>query len=40
VEEWQEVLPRAEVALIPNGGHLLLDEFPAAVEAMRRFLKA
>jgi len=40
VQEWQEVLPEAEVAMIPNGGHLLLDEFPAAVEAMRRFLKA
>jgi pimeloyl-ACP methyl ester carboxylesterase len=40
VQEWQEVLPRAEVAMIPDGGHLLFDEFPAAVEAMRRFLKA
>ena len=40
VQEWREVLPHAEVAMIANGGHLLLDEFPAAVEAMRRFLKA
>ena len=40
VQEWQEVLPEAEVAMIPNGGHLLLDEFPAAVEALRNFLKA
>ena len=40
VQEWQEVLPEAEVAMIPNGSHLLLDEFPAAVEALRRFLKA
>lgn len=38
--EWHEVLPNAELAVIPNGGHLLLDEFPAAVETMRRFLKA
>ena len=40
VQEWREVLPHAEVAMIANGGHLLLDEFPVAVEAMRRFLKA
>ena len=40
VQEWQEVLPEAEVAMIPNGSHLLLDEFPAAVEALRNFLKA
>ena len=40
VQEWQEVLPDAEVAMIPNGSHLLLDEFPAAVEALRNFLKA
>jgi len=39
VQEWQEVLPHAEVAMIPNGGHLLLDEFPAAVEALRAFLR-
>ncbi len=38
--EWHKVLPNAELAVIPNGGHLLFDEFPAAVEAMRRFLKA
>jgi pimeloyl-ACP methyl ester carboxylesterase len=38
--EWQEVLPNAELVVIPDGGHLLLDEFPAAVEALRRFLKA
>ena len=38
--EWHVVLPNAELAVIPNGGHLLLDEFPAAVETMRRFLKA
>ena len=39
VQEWQEVLPDAEVAMIPNGGHLLFDEFPEAVEALRDFLK-
>ena len=26
--------------MIPGGSHLLLDEFPAAVEALRTFLKA
>lgn len=39
-QDWQEVLPHAELAVIPNGSHLLLDEFPAAVEALRQFLKA
>jgi pimeloyl-ACP methyl ester carboxylesterase len=39
-EEWHEVLPHAELAVIPGGSHLLLDEFPAAVEALRAFLKA
>ena len=39
MQEWQEVLPDAEVAMIPNGGHLLFDEFPEAVEALRDFLK-
>jgi pimeloyl-ACP methyl ester carboxylesterase len=39
-QDWQEVLPHAELAVIPGGGHLLLDEFPAAVEALRRFLEA
>src|SRR5690606_7246142 len=36
--EWQEVLPRARLEVIPGGSHLLLDEFPEAVEALRRFL--
>ena len=40
VPEWEAVLPQAELEIIPGGSHLLLDEFPAAVEAMRRFLKA
>jgi len=39
-EDWHAVLLHAEVALIPNGSHLLFDEFPAAVEALRRFLEA
>jgi len=39
-QDWQEVLPHARLEAIPNGSHLLLDEFPAAVEALRRFLKA
>lgn len=37
--DWQEVLPHAELALIPNGSHLLFDEFPAAVEALQNFLE-
>jgi pimeloyl-ACP methyl ester carboxylesterase len=36
--DWQEVLPRARLEVIPGGSHLLLDEFPEAVEALRRFL--
>ena len=39
-QDWQQVLPHAELKVIPGGGHLLLDEFPAAVEALRTFLKA
>lgn len=39
-QDWQDLLPQAELAVIPGGSHLLLDEFPAAVEAMRAFLKA
>lgn len=38
-KDWQEVLPHAELALIPNGSHLLFDEFPAAVEALQNFLE-
>jgi pimeloyl-ACP methyl ester carboxylesterase len=38
--EWQEVQPPAELAVIPGGSHLLLDEFPVAVEALRAFLEA
>lgn len=39
VPEWEAVLPHAELEIIPGGSHLLLDEFPAAVEALRSFLK-
>jgi pimeloyl-ACP methyl ester carboxylesterase len=39
-QDWQEVLPDAELVVIPGGSHLLLDEFPVAVEALRTFLKA
>ena len=38
-KDWQEVLPHAELAIGPRGSHLLLDEVPAAVEALRNFLK-
>jgi len=37
--DWREVLPHAELAVVPNGSHLLLDEFPAAVEVLRTFLR-
>jgi len=37
--EWQQALPHAELEVIPGGSHLLLDEFPAAVEALARFLE-
>ena len=38
-QDWQEVLPHAQLEVIPGGSHLLLDEFPEAVEALRSFLK-
>jgi pimeloyl-ACP methyl ester carboxylesterase len=38
-QDWQEVLPHAELEVIPGGSHLLLDEFPAAVDVLRRFLR-
>lgn len=37
-DEWQKVLPHARLEIVPGGSHLLLDEFPEAVEALRRFL--
>ena len=36
--EWAALLPDVRVEIIPNGGHLLLDEFPAARRAAARFL--
>ena len=39
-EEWQKAVPQAELKVIPGGSHLLLDEFPEAVEALRDFLTA
>lgn len=38
--DWQDVLPDARLAIIPGGSHLLLDEFPAAVDALADFLTA
>lgn len=38
-QDWQNVLPHAELAVIPDGSHLLLDEFPAAVDVLRSFLR-
>ena len=35
-EDWQEVLPHAELAVIPGGSHLLLDEFPGRRWQFRR----
>jgi pimeloyl-ACP methyl ester carboxylesterase len=39
-QDWLEVLPQAELVVIANGSHLLPDEFPEAIDALRRFLKA
>jgi pimeloyl-ACP methyl ester carboxylesterase len=38
--DWQAILPHARLEVIERGSHLLLDEFPAAVEALRAFLEA
>ncbi len=38
-QDWQEVLPHADLEVIPGGSHLLLDEFPAAVDVLRSFLR-
>jgi pimeloyl-ACP methyl ester carboxylesterase len=38
IPDWQELLPAAEVAVIPRGGHLLLDEFAQARQAAKDFL--
>jgi len=36
--EWASLLPDARMEIVPGGGHLLLDEFPAARAAAARFL--
>lgn len=38
-QDWLEVLPHAELEVIPDGSHLLPDEFPEAVDVLRRFLR-
>ena len=38
IPAWQEVLPQAEVAVIPGGAHLLLDENLASRKAAKDFL--
>lgn len=39
VREWQGAIPHAELRVIPGGSHLLLDEFPEAVAALRGWLE-
>jgi pimeloyl-ACP methyl ester carboxylesterase len=39
-QDWLEVLPQARLEVIPDGSHLLPDEFPEAVDAIRNFLTA
>ena len=38
-QEWQDILPHAKLAVVPGGSHLLLDEFPEAVDVLRSFLR-
>jgi pimeloyl-ACP methyl ester carboxylesterase len=38
--EWSRLLPRAEVRLYDDAGHLLLDEAPAAVADIAEFMGA
>ncbi len=38
-QDWLEVLPDAELEVIPGGSHLLPDEFPEAVAVLRQFLR-
>jgi len=40
LEEWEQRLAHAAGVVIPGGGHLLLDEFPAARAAALEFLTA
>ncbi|MEO6041186.1 MAG: alpha/beta hydrolase [Croceibacterium sp.] len=39
-EDWQKAMPEARLEVIAGGSHLLLDEFPAAVAALRAFLES
>jgi pimeloyl-ACP methyl ester carboxylesterase len=36
---WAALLPNAELATFPDAGHLVLDESPAAVDAVARFCR-
>ena len=38
-QDWLEVLPHARLEVIPNGSHLLPDEFSEAVDVLRSFLR-
>jgi len=37
-EGWRQLIPKAEVKTFKGAGHLVLDEKPEAVEAVRQFL--
>lgn len=39
IEEWRGVMPSAQIEVIPNGGHLLLDEFPQSRQVVLDFLR-
>lgn len=36
-EIWQDLLPNAQLEVVPNVGHLVLEEKPAAAEIVSRF---
>ena len=38
-EKWMKLLPNATLKLVDKAGHLVLDESPAALEAVTRFLR-
>jgi len=38
IPDWERAVPHADVAVIPGGSHLLLDEFPQACAAMKAWL--
>ena len=37
---WRRYIPQAKISIFKGAGHLVLDEEPAAVEAVARFLAA